>query len=432
MEETKTETIRVKGMFCPNCEKRVSNALQNISGVLKADVSFTDEKVTVTYSVDKTEMKTIKEKIESLGYETVTDNAGYIQIISIMAIIAVVYFVASRSGWTGIFNRFPSAETASGLGMLFVIGLFTSVHCTAMCGGINLAQSVIAVKNGGRLFGSNLAYNAGRVISYTVIGGIAGGIGGVVSFHDSLRGAVIVFAGSVMLAMSFTMLGVFRPLKKFSLRLPAGLYMKFSQSLRKKSSFATGILNGLMPCGPLQSVQIYALSTGSVVMGAAAMFLFGLGTVPLMFGFGLFSGKLNRKYAGNMLIISALLIFVMGIHMASNGLALMGVSIFADKNGNAAVSTEGFSENVQRVVTEIDYGSYKPITVRKGIPVEWTIIVPEGKLNGCNGEIEIPAYKIKMKLSTGKNIVRFTPQQTGVIPYSCWMGMIKSSIIVVD
>lgn len=70
--------------------------------------------------------------------------------------------------------------------------------------------------------------------------------------------------------------------------------------------------------------------------------------------------------------------------------------------------------------------------MRKGIPVEWTIEVPEGKLNGCNGEIVVPAFDLSIKLHEGENTVSFTPNDVGTIPYSCWMGMIKSSINVVD
>lgn len=56
----------------------------------------------------------------------------------------------------------------------------------------------------------------------------------------------------------------------------------------------------------------------------------------------------------------------------------------------------------------------------------------EGKLNGCNSEIVVPAYDLFVKLHEGENIVSFIPDETGTIPYSCWMGMIKSSINVVE
>jgi len=62
-----------------------------------------------------------------------------------------------------------------------------------------------------------------------------------------------------------------------------------------KGPFTVGLLNGLMPCGPLQAMQIYALSTGNPLKGALSMLLFSLGTVPLMFGLGALGSLLSRR-----------------------------------------------------------------------------------------------------------------------------------------
>lgn len=431
MNDLRTETILVKGMFCTNCEKRVREALLSLPGVRSADASFAEETVAVIYDGKQVSSRLMKQEIEKLGYETVSDSSRYIQIVSILIILLALYVIASHLGWTRVFNIFPNIEASLDLGMLFVIGLLTSVHCIAMCGGINLTQSTMAAKGGSGVVRSNLAYNIGRVISYTVIGGIVGGIGSVVSFSGALRGAVTVVVGVIMIVMALSMLGVFRPLRRLPLHLPAGLYRKLSGSTAGRSSFVIGLLNGLMPCGPLQSMQIYALSTGSILRGALSMLLFSLGTVPLMLGLGVFSGKLNRKKAGAMLTVSALLVFIMGIHMTGNGLALSGISPVSNARNASASMAEYFGDK-QYVKTEVDYGSYEAFTVRKGIPVEWTIIVPEGKLNGCNGEIVVPAFDLSIKLHEGENAVSFTPNDVGTVPYSCWMGMIKSSINVVD
>lgn len=68
-----------------------------------------------------------------------------------------------------------------------------------------------------------------------------------------------------------------------------------------------------MPCGPLQSMQLYALSTGSPVMGGLSMAAFSLGTVPLMLSFGLLGGRLNQRFRKPMHLFSAALILVMGM-----------------------------------------------------------------------------------------------------------------------
>lgn len=86
----------------------------------------------------------------------------------------------------------------------------------------------------------------------------------------------------------------------------------------------------------------------------------------------------------------------------------------------------------QEIRTELESYGYPALTVQKGIPVKWIINVDAQKLNSCNNEIVIPALGISKELSVGENIIEFTPDNTGVIQYSCWMGMINSTIAVVD
>lgn len=233
-----------------------------------------------------------------------------------------------------------------------------------------------------------------------------------------------------MIIMSLNMLEIFPKLRKFSIKIPKKISNFFYKTKKMKSSFYIGLINGLMPCGPLQSMQLYCLSTGSFLGGATAMFLFSLGTVPLMFGFGTIASKLNKKFTKKIFTISAAIIFILGIGMLSNGLALSGfrISIEEPSYENVAERVDGF----QKITTEIDYGNYKTITVKKDIPVKWTVYVPEGKLNGCNNEIIIPKYNIDIKLKTGENLIEFTPTEEGIIAYSCWMGMIKSYINVIE
>ena len=141
-----------------------------------------------------------------------------------------------------------------------------------MCGAIGIfASSEI---NSVRSLRRPILYNAGRVVSYTVIGAVVGLVGSVFSVSIYLRGIIIIIAGAFMLLMALSMLGLIR------FRLPHFCEFRFSRG--KYGAFAIGLLNGLMPCGPMQAMQLYALSTGSAFSGALAMFLFALGTVPLM------------------------------------------------------------------------------------------------------------------------------------------------------
>lgn len=449
-----SEKIRIDGMYCTGCESRLTARLLRIDGVTKAKISYKDGLGEITYDSDKASMESIFDAIRKLDYEPakISDNsngssAQSVQILSVLIIIIALYIIAKRLGFTAIFNVFPRIDGGGGMvayPLLFVTGLLTSVHCIAMCGGINLSQSAYAAANdkGDVIQGkalsvtaSNLLYNLGRIISYTLVGGIVGGIGAVISFGGHFREVVAAVAGILMIIAALNMLGLFKGLRRIRLHLPKGLYAAASKLFSKRLSFTIGLLNGLMPCGPLQSMQLYALSTGGVVTGALSMLVFSIGTVPLMLIFGLLSGGLNKRYKRLMLTVSAFVIFAMGISMLSSGMSLSGLSArtFAAemlKSNGKAQNISVIKDGVQYVSSSVDYGAYEPITVTAGIPVVWEINVPKGKINGCNGEIIVPEYELDIVLSEGKNMVEFTPEGSGVIPYSCWMGMINSSITV--
>ena len=236
------------------------------------------------------------------------------EIIGTLIIILALYMLARVLGISALTSAFPLAEAGMGYGMLFVIGLITSVHCIAMCGGINLSQCIPAVRSpawpnraGSRfaVLAPAVLYNAGRVVSYTVVGVIVGAVGSLVSVSGRFQGVVQLIAGVFMVIMGINMLGLFQGafgsvLRRFNLRMPAIFAKKINeQKTNSKNPLIIGFLNGLMPCGPLQAMQLYALSTGSPIAGGISMFLFSMGTVPLMFGIGALSSFLSGASFGS-------------------------------------------------------------------------------------------------------------------------------------
>ncbi|WP_242855755.1 cupredoxin domain-containing protein [Ruminiclostridium josui] len=134
-----------------------------------------------------------------------------------------------------------------------------------------------------------------------------------------------------------------------------------------------------------------------------------------------------------MMKISAVLVLLLGIIMLNRGLSLSGFNArvllneSSYKGGIAKI--EG---NIQVVTTKLDSGRYSPITVQKGMPVKWIITADSSDINGCNNRINIPEYNIEnVPLKSGENVIEFTPDREGKFVYSCWMGMISSTIKVV-
>ncbi|MDF2804149.1 MAG: heavy metal transporter [Anaerocolumna sp.] len=429
--------LPVEGMSCAHCELTIEEALQKLKGISNCKASFGKGQVIVSFDDSITTLKEIKSAISNAGYECVEkeekSQGEKGQILYILIILLGGYVILKHLGVLNIFNFFPTIQSNAGYGMLFLIGLLTSLHCVAMCGGINLAQSVNSSDKVSSPFVPNILYNLGRVISYTIVGGIVGGVGAAVNPGGGFRGIVAVFAGVFMIIMGLNMLNIFPWLRRFNLRMPKFISKRINKKKHtSKSSLYIGLLNGLMPCGPLQSMQLYALSTGSILTGALSMFLFSLGTVPLMFILGALSSKINKKFTEKMLSICAILVVILGVGMLNNGLALSGVAMPSITNSQSTANEAIVSKDIQTITTPLDYGRYPALVVKNNIPVKWTITAKKGVINGCNNEIIIPEYDLVVQLKEGDNIIEFIPTKTGTFSYSCWMGMIRSSITVTD
>jgi sulfite exporter TauE/SafE/copper chaperone CopZ len=446
--------LQIGGMTCTSCEMRIENRLKKIEGVIGVKAIYSSSNVYVTYDAGVVGLDAIIEAIEKLDYivknapgsragadqprekkKASGDKMPVSHLLGIGIIVFALYVIIKN---TVGFNFIPQVNQNMGYGILFVVGLITSLHCIAMCGGINLSQCVSykrAEADAGGLskLKPSIMYNTGRVISYTIVGGIVGALGSVISFSGTAKGIVAVLSGVFMVIMGLNMLNIFPWLRRLNPRMPRIFGERIHNSSGRRGPFYVGLFNGLMPCGPLQAMQIYALGTGSFFAGALSMFMFSLGTVPLMFGFGAVSSFLSGRFTRRMMKVSAVLVMILGIIMLNRGLNLSGINLGGVAYASSAASGNiaQIDGNVQVVTTELESGRYTPFIVQEGIPVKWTIKADEKDINGCNETIIIPKYGISKKLVPGENLIEFTPEEEGDIPYTCWMGMISSNIKVV-
>lgn len=446
----RTAQLRIGGMTCVSCQNKIEKKLRCTDGVKSAKVSYSAGTASITYDADVLSLKDIAAVIQKLDYAVLTGKgrrkSGAIRAAGLLIIIAALYALLAQFGILNLLVPSRLAETNMGYGMLFVIGLLTSVHCVAMCGGINLSQCIPRGEGGAgesRLAAlrPTFLYNFGRVISYTAVGFIVGALGSAITFSTALQGALKLLAGVFMVIMGLNMLGIFPWLRRLNPRLPKALALRIGvEKARSNSPLIVGLLNGLMPCGPLQAMQIYALSTGNPFAGALSMLLFSLGTVPLMFGLGALSSILSRKLTQKVMTVGAVLVVVLGLFMLSQGWNLSGIdmprlfpaSVTGTESGVNAAGGATIEDGVQIVNSTLASGRYPSITVQAGTPVRWTIDAPKGTINGCNNRMYIDEYGIEHSFQTGENVIEFTPENAGKYQYTCWMGMIRGTITVVD
>jgi sulfite exporter TauE/SafE/plastocyanin domain-containing protein/copper chaperone CopZ len=432
----KRESIKVFEMTCTSCEKRVERTVKKLDGVIDVKASFSGQFAEVEYDEHLCDIKKIKNAIQSVGYST--ENPKDFKFIGIMIAVAAVILLGINSGNYDMESQLNNASYA----VLFVVGVITSIHCVGMCGGIMLSQSLgKESKNKFEAIKPALLYNAGRVTAYTILGGVIGAIGSVFALSLTAKAGLQLFAGVFMIMMGFNMAG-FKAFRKIQIKLPNAACRAMGKT---RAPFFVGLLNGLMPCGPLQTMQIFALGTGSAAAGALSMFMFSIGTVPLMLTFGALSGLLSKGYTKKILKFSGVLIIMLGLIMSNRGLALAGMNLspmaimssvgaFGDASASSDPSNAikaTIQDGVQVLNMTANVYGYTPKTlyVQKGMPLKWVIDGEE--ITGCNNTIVVPDMNIQQKLQSGNNLIEFTPGNED-LNFSCWMGMKRGVIKVVE
>ena len=420
--------VKIKGIHCQNCETTIQRALLKLPRV--KEVTIKNFIAHITYEEPLTNDEIIN-AITQAGYIT---KASYIsnnlkdlektsnlkQSFLILTIIILIISLTYKIFGFNIFNVIPTIDSNITYTMLFLTGLLTSIHCVSMCGAINLIATLN--QNSQNRFERPLKYNLGRLISYTILGGIAGLLGSILTINNIISGIIITIAGLAMFVMSLEMLGFFR--------IPR---IKFLTPKHKKTSnpFLIGLLNGLMPCGPLQAMQLYALSTSSMLKGALSMFLFGLGTMPLMLLTSVIFTNLKGKNKILINNIASGLILVLSVLMLNRGLVALNINIPAFE-GNTKYLTPNILDDTQVVEFDLSYNGYQNIKVGVDKPVKMIIHVDKKYLTGCNNSLTIPEYNINQELKVGDNIIEFHPTKEGTFIYTCWMNMLKNNIKVVN
>lgn len=203
----------------------------------------------------------------------------------------------------------------------FFLGLVGSLHCAGMCGPLVLALPSTTGTWVATISGK-LLYNAGRVLTYCILGALFGLLGQTLVFAGAQRwlslGAGVVILGGLLISMRYKLA---TPATLFVGRLRSGM----SRALKARtlpSLLALGFLNGFLPCGLVYVACAGAVATGGFVPSIGYMLLFGFGTIPMMLGLALLGGNLQaairlrfQRWIPAGVLCVALLLIVRGLSL---------------------------------------------------------------------------------------------------------------------
>lgn len=184
-----------------------------------------------------------------------------------------------------------------------VTGLLGSTHCAGMCGGISAALSFAlpeSARKGPRLLAWQLAYNSGRLFTYTLLGFLAGLLAQNIPGGWAQSPWPRIVAAVFMVLLGLYLAGWGNTLLK--LEMLGGKLWQHLQPLRKRllpinhplKAVAAGALWGFLPCGLVYSALTLALARADALQSAGIMLAFGLGTLPLLLLTGTLAGQLRQ------------------------------------------------------------------------------------------------------------------------------------------
>ncbi|MFC4699428.1 sulfite exporter TauE/SafE family protein [Glaciecola siphonariae] len=211
-----------------------------------------------------------------------------------------------------------------GLFSAFLMGLAGGVHCVGMCGGIASAFTFAIPKQASPSF-YILAYNVGRVLSYSLAGALSGYLGAIASnaIHTTIPILTIISAVFLIL-LALYISDWYKGLSYFE-KLGSHLW-RYLQPLSKKMlpfkhpgyALGYGMVWGWLPCGLVYTALTWSMASGSALNGAAFMMMFGAGTFPALIAMSLGANfilpflqhSLTRKTLAFGLIISAFVLIL--------------------------------------------------------------------------------------------------------------------------
>jgi sulfite exporter TauE/SafE/copper chaperone CopZ len=446
INENKFE-IKIDGMTCGSCELLLERKLKKITEISKLDVDFKRGSVIIYYTKNRPPLSKINSIIENVGFEIssnkkikkeISTGRNFMELGGITIILLTLF---TFLGNFDLFNNVGITENMS-FGFIFLIGVVAAFSsCLAVTAGLLVsitAKYANAHENltGLQKFKPHIYFNTGRIIGYTLLGGLIGAFGSLFTISSSASGFLTILASLIMVLLGLQLLNLYpKFIKKLMPKLPKSLSHKLMESINQpkpQTPFLLGAGTFFLPCGFTQALQIYVLSLGDPFIGAITMLAFSLGTLPGLLSLGAISSFLRGTAKRYFFKTAGLAVIFLGLFSLQSGLIL--TEIYIPENTQIVENSnnqnfESLDKNViiengtQIVNMEIRGYDYYPsqFTIIKDMPVEWRI--DSTGAAGCAQVISMPKLSYTEFLGKSKKTITFTPTQTGNLDFMCSMAM---------
>jgi sulfite exporter TauE/SafE/copper chaperone CopZ/plastocyanin domain-containing protein len=438
-------------MTCRSCEVRIAKSVGKLPTVQKVSASSVRGEVTVESS-EPVSTAAIERAINKAGYEVghtpwiesnprvwMTAGAGVLMVAA-LAVMAQATGLGDLASGAGDLS-------SGGLMVALLLGLAAGVStCMALVGGLVLGLSAAYAARQPEGTGSAalmrpaLVFVGGRIVGYMVFGAALGAVGASVTMPPQVTAVLMIAVALVMLILGTRLTGLSPRVAGWSPTLPMGLGSRLglggsadATAYSDTRAATLGALSFFLPCGFTQAIQIFALSTGSPIFGAALLGIFAVGTAPGLLALAGLPIVVPSRAKPTLMRLVGVVVIGFALLNGTAGLRLSGLTLPTLVGVANAAPLEGTlgADGVQRITTNQDADGYSPanVVVYAGYPIEWTI--ESSTTATCAASLFAPGVNIRARLEKGPNTFDLPALPEGVLDYTCAMGMYGGRITVV-
>jgi sulfite exporter TauE/SafE/copper chaperone CopZ len=461
----KKQTIYIQGMHCASCELLIEKYIIAQKGVTSVEASLQDSKVDIYYEgKEELDISLLNKEFEKMGYTFskktkdvkefplfhVEDGAltvnseKFNKVIKtglILAVVIAIFIVVDKLQLA----KYINVNGGFSLGAYFTLGIVAGISsCAALVGGMLLSMSkqwndMYIGQSQKQKSIPHTMFHIGRIISFTLLGGLLGLIGKSVTFNNPAISAIfIILISVIMFILALQMLEV-----KWTQKLRFSIPKSFTKTISNENKFSgkfmpfiMGAVTFFIPCGFTLIAQGIALTSGSFLLGSMVMLFFALGTFLPLLGISISGIKMNEKPKSTALfnqIAGILIIFFVFYNLNAQfnvlGLpSLNDIKVQPKQEQTKQPDTNG-TQTLNLTAKGFQYIPTGSTTLKAG--VKTTLVVDNQGIQGCGASMAGRGlFDGYISLKPGQNTITFTPKK-GTYKITCSMGMVSPVIITV-
>ena len=289
-----------------------------------------------------------------------------------------------------------------------------------------------------------LLFLIAKLVAYTLLGALLGWLVSYLSFRPLTRAFLMIAIGVFMIGNALRMFNVHPIFRYFSIEPPKFITRYIRRTAKGTDTFTPlflGALTVFIPCGITQAMMATALGTGSLVMGAALMFAFVLGTSPVFFIIAYLTTELGARLEKFFMRFVAVVVLILGFTTLNSGLNVLGSPLSFQNLTRSLIPSNGDSAPVSEsaqpaavggdIFLQVNNDGYFPGTLGAPADTEVTLNLVTNQTYSCARDFVIPSLNVYQLLpDTGTMQVSIPAQPKGTTMFfTCSMGMYTGQIV---